>query len=42
MEQSLTKQVMERLDMDAYQQKKCTWALRKEESKQDPHIHTNK
>lgn len=40
MEQHLNKVIMEKLDMEAYQKKRCTWSLKKEESKQDPHIHT--
>jgi len=31
---------LEPLDMDAYQQKKCTWSLHGSKEK-DPHIHTS-
>lgn len=31
---------VEKLDMEAYQKKKCKWSLLKDPNLQDPHIHS--
>lgn len=36
----MDKKQVEKLDMEAYQHKKCTWSITKDPSTIDPHIHT--